>query len=437
MKTIYLTLVALFLLGIYGHSQCSPPQAVPNSGCSGESKPISARSFGNAVTFHRWYTTPTGNSQVSGVVQNTAPGSGAYISTLTKTHTTTTTYYVASVCGFSESSSRTQVRFTVNNATNIALGVSGGPRPIYCTGETVTLTANDGSNYQWRRNSSTSTVLGTGTTFGATTSGTYYLTGTTSCGQQQTKSIALTFSQPSAPTSSRINITENCGSTTITINPPTGEIWHWQTSASGTSTTNSQTTRTFTSVTPIYIRSRFSLTECWSPAVAVNYTVKQVPGVPATPNIAPGCGSTVLTKGNAPTGITWYWQSSATGTSTSSASAAQSVTRTSGSVYYLRARNNSTGCWGTARTVNYNINVAPATPSLPTITENCSSTILTKGNAPTGITWYWQSSATGTSTSSASAAQSVTRTSGSVYYLRARNNSTGCWGTARTVNYNY
>ncbi|MEM1338968.1 MAG: DUF6443 domain-containing protein [Bacteroidota bacterium] len=72
-------------------------------------------------------------------------------------------------------------------------------------------------------------------------------------------------------------------------------------------------------------------------------------------------------------------------------------------------------------------------PSAPTITNNCGTTVLTRGVPPVGITWYWQSTATGNSTSNSSGA--VTLSSGSIYYLRGRSNSGGCWGTARTINY--
>ena len=85
-------------------------------------------------------------------------------------------------------------------------------------------------------------------------------------------------------------------------------------------------------------------------------TVTAQIAVPATPSITNNCGSTVLTRSNPPSGITWYWQSSATGTSLSNSNT--SITRTSGSVYYLRGRN-SNGCWGTARTINYSITPAP------------------------------------------------------------------------------
>ncbi|WP_417801081.1 MopE-related protein, partial [Tenacibaculum sp.] len=155
------------------------------------------------------------------------------------------------------------------------------------------------------------------------------------------------------------------------------------------------------------------------------------PATPSTPTITKNCGSTVLTRGTPPSGITWYWQSSSSGTSTANTSS--SITRTSGTVYYLRARNNTTGCWSNARSVSYSINTVPSTPSTPTVTKNCGNTVLTRGTPPSGITWYWQSSSSGTSTSNSST--SITRTSGTVYYLRARNNTSGCWSSARSVSY--
>lgn len=154
------------------------------------------------------------------------------------------------------------------------------------------------------------------------------------------------------------------------------------------------------------------------------------PAIPAVVSVNNNCGSSVLTRSNPPNGITWYWQSSALGTSTSNAST--SITRTSGSRYYLRGRNNSTRCWGPARSISYSVGSAPATPGVVSVSNGCGSSVLTRSNPPSGITWYWQSSALGTSTSNASV--SLTRTSGSVYYLRGRNGS-GCWGVARSVSY--
>jgi len=234
---------------------------------------------------------------------------------------------------------------------------------------------------------------------------------------------------PKAP-----SISNNCGSTTITrsIEFLSNETIYWQTYSSGTSTANSSVSRTFTNGSFVYLRKRNDETGCWGPARLVSYTITSNPSRP--PVVIPNqqqCDVVTLNRGNPPFGITYYWQSSSGGTST--ANSASSITRTSGSVYYLRARNNSSGCWSTARIIYYSISTPPATPSTPSISTNCGSTVLTRNTPPSGITWYWQSSFVGTSTANAST--SIIRSSGSTYYLRARNNSTGCWGTARSVNY--
>ncbi|CAM1367598.1 RHS repeat-associated core domain protein-containing protein (modular protein) [Tenacibaculum litoreum] len=234
-------------------------------------------------------------------------------------------------------------------------------------------------------------------------------------------------STPSAPT-----ITKNCGSTVLTRStPPSGITWYWQSSSSGTSTGNSNTSITRTSGTVYYLRARNNTTRCWSSVRSVSYSINTVPSTPPTPTITKNCGNTVLTKGSSPSGITWYWQSSSSGTNTSNSNT--SITRTSGTVYYLRARNNTSGCWSSTRSVSYSINTIPSTPSTPIVTKNCGNTVLTRGTPPSGITWYWQSSSSGTSTANANS--SITRTSGTVYYLRARNNTTGCWSSTRSVSY--
>ena len=84
----------------------------------------------------------------------------------------------------------------------------------------------------------------------------------------------------------------------------------------------------------------------------ITVTVTAQIAVPATPSITNNCGNTVLTRSNPPSGITWYWQSSATGTSLSNSNT--SITLTSGTTHYLRGRN-SNGCWGAARSVTYSV----------------------------------------------------------------------------------
>ncbi|XLS28537.1 DUF6443 domain-containing protein [Flavobacteriaceae bacterium M23B6Z8] len=229
-------------------------------------------------------------------------------------------------------------------------------------------------------------------------------------------------------------VTNNCGSTTLTrglafLGPD--EAHYWQSSSNGTSTANSNSSITLTSGSVYYIRAYNSSTQCWSNARSVSYTVNAQPATPAAPSVSQSCGSTVLTRSSPPSGETWYWQTSSNGTSTANSNS--SITLTSGTVYYLRARTNSGGCWSSARTVNYTVYSIPTAPAAPTVTNNCGSTTLTRGNPPAGVTWYWQSQINGTSTLNAD--PSISFTSGSVSYLRGQNNSSGCWGATTTINY--
>src|SRR5690606_42078848 len=176
---------------------------------------------------------------------------------------------------------------------------------------------------------------------------------------------------------------------------------------------------------------RCDLPICWSTARTVTYTVNALPGAPPVPTVTNNCGSTVLTRGTPASGFTYYWQSSSGGTSTSDSNATKTLT--SGSVYYLRSRNNTTGCWGTATSVSYTVNALPGAPPVPTVTNDCGSTVLTRGRSAERRVGYGQSSSGGTSTSDSNATKTLT--SGSVYYLRSRNNPTGCWGTGTRVRY--
>ncbi len=66
----------------------------------------------------------------------------------------------------------------------------------------------------------------------------------------------------------------------------------------------------------------------------------------------------------------------------------------------------------------------PTTPANPTVQSSSPGSVILQrtGSPPSGITWYWQSGSSGTSTTLGSGA-TKTVTSGSVYYIRARNSS--------------
>ncbi|CAM1370856.1 RHS repeat-associated core domain protein-containing protein (modular protein) [Tenacibaculum litoreum] len=391
------------------------------------STPTITKNCGNTVL-----TRGTPPSGITWYWQSSSSGTSTSNSSSSITRTSGTVYYL-------------RARNNTTRCWSSVRSVSYSINTVPSTPSTPTITKNCGNTvltrgtppsgitWYWQSTSSGTSTANSSTSITRTSGTIYYLrarnntTGCWSSSRSVSYSINTVPSTPSTPT-----ITKNCGNTVLTRGtPPSGITWYWQSSSSGTSTANANSSITRTSGTVYYLRARNNTTGCWSSTRSVSYTINTLPSTPSAPTITKNCGNTVLTRGAPPSGITWYWQSTSSGTSTGNSNT--SITRTSGTVYYLRARNNTTGCWSSTRSVNYSINTVPSTPSTPTITQNCGNTVLTKGSSPSGVTWYWQSSSSGTSTSNSNT--SITRTSGTVYYLRARNNTSGCWSGVRSITY--
>lgn len=121
------------------------------------------------------------------------------------------------------------------------------------------------------------------------------------------------------------------------------------------------------------------------------FTVNPLPANPGNPTSnSPQCnppGVTLTRTGTPPAGVTWYWQTVAGGTSTAN-SAATFVATTSGT-YYLRAQNDTTGCWSAgsgslAITITPSLSAIAGTPA-PT---NAATGICYAGGSPlTDLTW--------------------------------------------------
>ena len=73
------------------------------------------------------------------------------------------------------------------------------------------------------------------------------------------------------------------------------------------------------------------------------------------------------------------------------------------------------------------LSTQPADPGNPTSNSpNCTNVTLTRtGTPPSGETWYWQTVSMGTATTSSGL--TYTATTSGTYYIRSRNNTTGCW----------
>ncbi|GAA5035330.1 hypothetical protein GCM10011506_28000 [Marivirga lumbricoides] len=216
--------------------------------------------------------------------------------------------------------------------------------------------------------------------------------------------------------------------------PPNGVKWYWQTSSSGTNTSNFSNSINITSEGTYFVRPYNVGLSCWG-ITTRSFTVNNVYAPPSNPTEPTAsedvCGSKALFHENPPDGIIWYWQ----GTNPNGKSMSNSevgLAQESGT-YYLRAYNPSTGCWsiGSSSIVVEIIDVAE--PNEPIVSTNtCGPKTLEKEGVPqNGEKWYWQGkNANGTdytSNDAKNANYEVTETG--TYYLRSRSQE-GCWGKA-------
>jgi RHS repeat-associated protein len=210
------------------------------------------------------------------------------------------------------------------------------------------------------------------------------------------KSITISCPTVSTPNASFSYSTNTCGAKTIsyTTTPTNGLTWFWQTSSTGTATTNSTNSFSATASGTYYLRARCNTT--WGAAQATANVVVNYAPTPTTPLISSNiCGTRVLSKnGSPPGGYLWYWQGNNPNLEdyTSATATASTFTVTTSDTYYIRARNSS-GCWSTAAGIGVSIDNAVA-PNSAAFTFCEAQTInLTTGGIVNNLRWYNSSNA--------------------------------------------
>jgi len=163
------------------------------------------------------------------------------------------------------------------------------------------------------------------------------------------------------------------------------------------------------------------------------------PAVPSNPTATNtgSCisGETLTMTGTAPAGITYYWQSSATGTDLTNSSA--TLTVFAPGTYYVRAYDAAYSLWSNgAGSVVVNSFPVITPPTAITSTAGnpaCTTTNLHLDAAPSGISYYWQGSSAVTTSSTNDAVTDYTVTTGGTYYARAYETATQCWSAPTSL----
>ena len=423
-------------------SSCSPPATPPvtfvldPSTCTPRNLTYTYSSGPPAGVTWYWQTSASGTSTANSTTSYAVTSAGNYY---------VRAYRSSGNCWSAGAASH-------NVATVTALpGAPNNPTPTTNTCGPKTLSKNGtipgGVSWYWQGTNPNGTDYTSGTatasTFTANTSGTYYIRARNSSGCWSTGSgsvaVLVTALPPDPSVAFQVD-PSTCQprpiSYTYTVGPPAQTTWYWQTSATGVSTANSTTNYLANSAGNYYVRAYNSSSTCWSsgaPSVSVP-VVTPLPATPNNPTSAAACGPRTLSKNGIPaSGISWYWQgTNANGTDyTSTAATALTYAVTTSGTYYIRARNDAEGCWSTSSgSLAVTVTPPPADPSVAFgLTSNTCGprTVSYTGTPPAGITWYWQTSASGESTTNATTSYVVSAPGD--YFVRAYNSSTGCWST--------
>ncbi|GAB3524740.1 hypothetical protein GCM10027442_53120 [Emticicia fontis] len=302
----------------------------------------------------------------------------------------TTIYYVGCTNG-NCTSSRAQVTATVTPAPVTPSVVSASR----CGTGTVTLSASGciGGTIKWYENTTTTTVLTTGTSYTTPTisSNTTYYVGCTiedceSSRVSATAFIAIIPGPPSTVSGSR------CGTGTVMLSASgctSGTIrWYTNTTTTTVLTTgNSYTTPTISNTTTYYVNC--SNGNCLSNRVPITATITTAPEAPTTTSVSRcGAGTVTLTASGCSGGtIKWFASASATTALTTGGSYTTPGIGSS-TTYYVSCTIGNCVSSRSQVTATVNINLSFTNPTQASGTYRASQTITSSSNVANPTSYY-------------------------------------------------
>lgn len=223
-------------------------------------------------------------------------------------------------------------------AVTPTVSIAANPGATICAGNSVTFTAtpaNTGGGtvaYQWKLNGSNVGTNSNTYTNAALTNGQIVdcdITITGGCVTSTTASAAdVTMTVNPVPTTPAITPTNNCGSTDLSFVNPSGANSYWQTSASGTSTANSDNPYNVTTSGTYYLRAQATTGGCWGTATSAVVTITAAPNISTPPaNASTTVGNTATFSVTATNAAGYQWQIN-TGSGWSNISGANSASYT-------------------------------------------------------------------------------------------------------------
>ncbi|PVY41678.1 Ig-like domain-containing protein [Pontibacter virosus] len=328
---------------------------------------------------YRWYTLANGGTAITGAT-------GA---TYSPNVTETTTYYVSAVSAADCEGPRTAVIATVNPVPTVQITNPEAvctPSTVNLQAATVTAGSTSGLTYTYWRDAGATLILLNPDQ--VSTSGTYYIKGTTPEGCFDIKPVAVVVNQtPNAPTLANTP-NEICGSGTTQLSvsgTPTGGRYQWYTSETGATAIAGAESSTYTtptiSVTTTYYVSSISAEGCESATrTAVTAVVNPIPGAAtvSTPEARCGAGPVSMTATEGTNANSARWYSAANGGTLLFTGLTYAPTNVSATTtFYVSSYNTETGCESTTRTA---VTATVITPPTVTATTTTPTTFCVGGS---------------------------------------------------------
>lgn len=283
--------------------------------------------------------------------------------------------------------------------------ISANGATTFCSGQSVTLTASQGTSYLWSTGATTRSIV-------ATSSGTYSVTVTSASGTGTSNPITVTVLQLPLVSVTASGSTSICQGNNVQLTSTAGVSYLWS--------PGGQTTRTITVTSggnySVRMTNQYGCSGT-SPVTAV--TVNSNPSATITasgPTTFNQGGSVTLT---APQSTSYYWFPFGQTT--------RSITVNQSGTYQVRVTNSS-GCSASGNTITVNV-IPPANTA--TITPNGPTTFCQGGSvqlsANTGTSYLWSTGAT---------TKTITVTTSGTYTVTVTSASGSFTSSPRTVTVN-
>ena len=348
-----------------------------------------------------WYTVAS-----NGTGSTTAP-------TVSAATLGSTNYYVSQTNVGSSNCEGPRAQITVNIVTTPAVPTVTSPLN-YCQNQTAPPLTAGGLNLLWYSSSMGGTGSSTAPTPSTSTIGSiiYYVSQSAGTCESPRSSITVNVATtPAAPTvSPQINYCEGAASTPLTASG-TNIKWY-ATATNGTASATAPTPSTTTAGTISFFVSQSTGT-CESPRAEIMVVVTAIPAAPMVGPTANYC-QVEMPMNFIVSGTNLLWYATATNGVGNPTAPTISTATVGTNIYYVSQ--SSANCEGPRSSITVNVNVTPASPTVPPTQTYCQNAptnpLVVSGN---NLKWYTQ--ATGGTASTTTPAVSSATAGTTIYYV--------------------